>query len=632
MEALALAFSWLRRAPSAQAESTQASTQATGLKILLEIPGAAASARSDKQAEDFPALPSQLEVEAVIASSDAASSVPEYDAPPLEDLQEPAMSFVREVVTPIELEDYFGSSSVAPPSQLEAVITSSDPAPSGPEYDPPPLPVLEDDLQEVTRALRWFALRAHPNLLLQPEAVMVGTVDSVQYSSFGGKTTGLNDDDDENLSWEDIKSLFRTWSLDSLRSPLPSLELPSKADMHLEVEELKQLIETWTWKLPETLRSIKAEIWSRLLDAGLEEDEVTSQELLEELKNFLGWHRFPVITSRLPVITSRRMLLEAAPAPPISENGPVFHGVDRFIAPLRQKFAAVQEDGEEQGGISSPPAAVFWQSLRGDGTSTVRKPPDKNNEELVAEESSYTVLKSHHAAGFRKLRQADISSTPASVFWRSLQGDGTSTVRTLPYKNSAAAMAKESSYKVLKSHAAAGSSRKLLARREIDRSGDTKKASSSSNSGSASPSPPPSMWRWFPRSLDKDGGKAKRINTEKFQEVEETSTSTSQSLLYDAGMSSGSVNDFIELFEGEGISSSNAILSSLLEGEGRGNNADLQLASSNDLNLQATAVAATPLLLPILAGLLVALLFLFFLYLFSVIRRSWRRNRRLLPH
>ncbi|XP_024543797.1 uncharacterized protein LOC9654025 [Selaginella moellendorffii] len=595
MEALALAFSWLRRAP-AQA-SRQASIQATGLKVLLlETPAATAN----KKAEDFPA-----QLEAVIASSDP---VPEYDAPVLEeddehDLQEVTpdeANLLLQPVTPIELED---SSSPAPPSQLEAVIASSHAAASTvPEYDPPPLPVLEDfnhDSQEL-------------------EAV----VDSVWYTSLGGKTLAI-DDDDDNLSWEDIQSYFRTWTF-------PSVQLPSRAEMHLEVEELKKLVGEWTWKLPTTLQSIKEEMWSRLLNAGLEEDEVTSQELWEELKNFLGWHRFPVISSR-------RMLLEAAPGPPIfvsNENGP---SVFRFIAPLR-----AQQDGEEQ-------ASVFWQRLRGDGTSSVRKhrrPPDKNSEgqELVAamaEESSHKVLKPHAAAGSRKLlRQADVSSSPASVFWRSLRGDGVGLHRRLPYKNSeelAAAMAEESSYKVdteqvLKSHAATGfPSQKLLA----GGTGDTKEASSNASPPPASP--PSFMWRWFPRSLGEDGGKAKRINTETFQEAEETPISSSQSLVYDVGVSSSSASasDFIELFEGEGISSSDAFLNSLLEGEGGGSssNAYLQLASSNDLNLQATAVAATPLLLPILAGLLFALLFLFVLYVLSVIRRRWGRTKRgLLPH
>ncbi|XP_024529052.1 uncharacterized protein LOC9631370 [Selaginella moellendorffii] len=602
MEALALAFSWLRRAP-AQA-STQASTQATGLKVLLlETPAATA----DKKAEGFPALPSQLE--AVIASSGPASSVPEYDAPVLEeddehDLEEvtpDVANLLLQPVAPIELED---SSSPAPPSQLEAVIASSHAAASSvSKYDPPPLPVLEDenhDSQEL-------------------EADMVGTVDSVRYTSLGGFAI---DDDDDNLSWEDIQSYFRTWTF-------PSVQLPSRAEMHLEVEELRQLVGEWTWKLPTTLQSIKEEMWSRLLNAGLEEDEVTSQELWEELKNFLGWHRFLVISSR-------RMLLEAAPGPPIfvsNENGPsLFRWVDGFIAPLR-----AQQNGEEQ-------ASVFWQRLRGDGTSSVRKhrrPPDKNSEgqELaaaMAEESSYKVLKSHAAAGSRKLlRQGDVSSTPASVFWRSLRGDGVRTHRRLPYKNSeelAAAMADETSYKVLKSHAATGfPSQKLLA----GGTGDSKEASSNASPPPASP--PPFMWRWFPRSLGEDGAKAKRINTETFQEAEGTSISSSQSLVYDVGVSSSSASasDFIELFEGEGISSSDAFLNSLLEGEGGGSssNAYLQLASSNDLNLQATAVAATPLLLPFLAGLLVALLFLFFLYFLSVIRRRWgRRKRGLLPH
>ncbi|XP_024536544.1 uncharacterized protein LOC9645625 [Selaginella moellendorffii] len=577
MEALALAFSWLRRAPA------QASTQATGLKVLLlETPAATA----DKKAEDFPALSSQLE--AVIASSEPASTVPEYDAPVLEeddehDLQEvtpDVANLLLQPVAPIELED---SSSPAPPSHLEAVIAGA--ASSVPEYDPPPLPVLEDDNHD----------------LQELEAVMVGAVDSVRYTSLGGKTLAI-DDDDDNLSWEDIQSYFRTWTF-------PSVQLPSRAEMHLEVEELKKLVGEWTWKLPTTLQSIKEEMWSRLLNAGLEEDEVTSQELWEELKNFLGWHRFPVISSR-------RMLLEAAPGPPIfvsNENGP---SLFRFIAPLR-----TQQDGEEQ-------ASVFWQRLRGDGTSSVRKhrrPPDKNSEgqELVAamaEESSYKVLKSHAAAGSRKLlRQADVSSPPASVFWRSLRGDGVGMHRRLPYKNIeelAAAMADESSYKVLKSHAAKGfPSQKLLA----GGTGDTKEASSNASPPPASP--PPFMWRWFPRSLGEDGGKAKRINTETFQEAEGTSISSSQSLVYDIGVSSGSgsASDFIELFEGEGISSSDAFLNSLLEVEGGGSsgNVDLQQASSSDLNLQATAVAATPLLLPILAGLLVALLFLFFLYFLS---------------
>ncbi|XP_024526251.1 uncharacterized protein LOC9635326 isoform X2 [Selaginella moellendorffii] len=532
MEALALAFSWLRRAPA------QASTQATGLKVLLlETP-------ADKKAEGFPALPSQLE--AVIASSDPASTVPEYELEEDDehDLQEvtPDVANLRlQPVAPIELED---SSSPAPPSHLEAVIAGA--ASSVPEYDPPPLPVLEDenhDSQEL-------------------EAVMVGAVDSVQYTSLGGKTLAIDDDDDDNLSWEDIQSYFRTWTF-------PSVQLPSRAEMHLEVEEFKKLVGEWSWKLPTTFQSIKEEMWSRLLNAGLEEDEVTSQELWEELKNFLGWHRFPVISSR-------RMLLEAAPGPPIfvsNENGPsLFRWVDGFIAPLR-----AQQDGEEQ-------ASVFWQRLRGDGTSSVRKhrrPPDNNSEgqELVA------------------------------------------------------AMAEESSYKVLKSHAATGfPSQKLLA----SGTGDTKEASSNASPPPASP--PPFMWRWFPRSLGQDGGKAKRINTETFQEAEGTSISSSQSLVYDVGVSSSSASasDFIELFEGEGISSSDAFLNSLLEGEGGGSsssNAYLQLASSNDLNLQATAVAATPLLLPILAGLLVALLFLFFLYFLSVIRRRWgRRKIGLLPH
>ncbi|XP_024539763.1 uncharacterized protein LOC9643151 [Selaginella moellendorffii] len=605
MEALALAFSWLRRAPA------QASTQASrGLKILLlETPAATA----DKEAEDFPALPSQLE--AVIASSDPASSVPEYDAPVLEeddehDLQEvtpDVANLLLQPVAPIELED---SSSPAPPSQLEAVSHAA--ASSVPEYDPPPLPVLEDDNHDSQEL----------------EAVMAGSEDSVRYTSLGGKTLAI-DDNDDNLSWEDIQSFFQTWTL-------PSIELPSRADLHLEVEELKKLVGEWTWKLPTSLQSIKEEMWSRLLNAGLEEDEVTSQELWEELTNFLGWHR-------VPVTSSRRMLLEAAPGPPIfvsNENGPsLFRWVDRFIAPL-----SAQQDGEEQGGVSSPPASVFWQRLRGDGTSSMRKhrrPPDKNSEgqELMAamdEESSYKVLKSHAAAGSRKLlRQADVSSTPASVFWRSLRGDGVGMHRRLPYKNSeelAAAMAEESSYKVLKSHAATGfPSQKLLAGGTVD----TKEARSNASPPPASP--PPFMWRWFPRSLGEDGGKAKRINTETFQEAEETSISSSHSLVDDVGVgsSSGSASDFIELFEGEGISSSDAFLNSLLESKGGGSNsnADLQLASSNDLNLQATAVAATPLLLPILARLLVALLFLFVLYFLSVIRRRWgRRTRGLLPH
>ncbi|EFJ32927.1 hypothetical protein SELMODRAFT_406928 [Selaginella moellendorffii] len=510
MEALALAFSWLRRPPA------QASTQATGLKVLLlETPAATA----DKKAEDFPA---QLEA-VIISSSDPASSVPEYDAPVLEeddehDLQETpdVANLLLQPVTPIELED---SSSPAPPSQLEAVLASSHAAASSvPEYDPPPLPVHNHDSQEL-------------------EVVMVGIVDSVWYTSLGGKTLADDtDDNDDNLSWEDIQSFFQTWTF-------PSVQLPSRAELHLEVEELKKLVGKWTWKLLTTLQSIKEEMWNRLLNAAWR----TSQELWKELKNFLGWHRFPVISSRW-------MLLEAAPGPPIfvsNENGPsLFRWVDRCTAPL-----CTQQDGEEQ-------ASVFWQRLRGDGTSSVRKhrrPPDKNSEgqELVA------------------------------------------------------AMAEESSYKVLKSHAATGfPSQKLLA----GGTGDTKKVSSNASPPPASP--PPFMWRWFPRSLGEDGGKAKRINTETFQEAEETSISSSQSLVYDVGVSSGSASDFIELFEGEGISSSDAFLKSLLEGEGgsSSSNAYLQLASSNDLNLQATAVAATLLLLPILAGLLVALLFLFFLY------------------
>ncbi|XP_024544055.1 uncharacterized protein LOC9654754 isoform X2 [Selaginella moellendorffii] len=539
MEALALAFSWLRRAPA----------QASGLKILLlETPAATA----DKEAEDFPALPSQLE--AVIASSDPASSVPGYDAPVLEeddehDLQEvtpDVANLLLQPVAPIELED---SSSPAPPSQLEAVSHAA--ASSVPEYDPPPLPVLEDDNHDSQEL----------------EAVMAGSEDSVRYTSLSGKTLAI-DDDDDNLSWEDIQSFFRTWTF-------PSVQLPSRADLHMEVEELKKLAGEWTWKLPTSLQSIKEEMWSRLLNAGLEEDEVTSQELWEELKNFLGWHR-------VPVTSSRRMLLEVPPGPPIfvsNENGPsLFRWVDRFVAPL-----SAQQDGEEQGGVSSPPASVVWQRLRGDGTSSMRKhrrPPDKNSEgqELMA------------------------------------------------------AMDEESSYKVLKSHAATGfPSQKLLA----GGTGDTKEASSNASPPPASP--PPFMWRWFPRSLGEDGGKAKRINTETFQEAKETSISSSQSLVDDVGVgsSSGSASDFIELFEGEGISSSDAFLNSLLEGEGGGSssNAYLQLASSNDLNLQATAVAATPLLLPILAGLLVALLFLVVLYFLSVIRRRWgRRKRELLPH
>ncbi|XP_024544010.1 uncharacterized protein LOC9654479 [Selaginella moellendorffii] len=618
MEALALAFSWLRRAPA----------QASGLKILLlEVYsslvsvifscsltffacGQTPAATADKEAEDFPALPSQLE--AVI--DPPASSVPEYDAPVLEeddehDVQEvtpDVVNLLLQSVAPIELED---SSLPAPPSQLEAAAASS-----VPEYDPPPLPVLEDDNHDSQEL----------------EAVMVGAEDSVRYTPLGGKTLAI-DDDDDNLSWEDIESFFRTWTF-------PSVRLPSRADLDLEVEELKKLVGEWTWKLPTSLQSIKEEMWSRLLNAGLEEDEVTSQELWEELKNFLGWHR-------VPVTSSRRMLLEAAPGPPIfvsNENGPsLFRWVDRCIAPL-----SAQQNEEEQGGVSSPPASVFWQRLRGDGTSSVRKhrrPPDKNSEgqELMAamdEESSYKVLKSHAAAGSRKLlRQADVSSTPASVFWRSLRGNGVGMHRRLPYKNSeelaaAAAMAEESSDKVLKSHAATGfPSQKLLA----GGSGDTKEASSNASPPPASS--PPFMWRWFPRSLGEDGGKAKRINTETFQEAKETSISSSQSLVDDVGVgsSSGSASDFIELFEGEGISSSDAFLNSLLEGEGGGSssNAYLQLASSNDLNLQATAVAATPLLLPILAGLLVALLFLVVLYFLSVIRRRWgRRKRELLPH
>ncbi|EFJ11720.1 hypothetical protein SELMODRAFT_426017 [Selaginella moellendorffii] len=327
----------------------------------------------------------------------------------------------------------------------------------------------------------------------------------------------------------------------------PLVQLPSRAEIHLEVEELKKLIGERTWKLPTTLQSIKEEMWSRLLN----------------------------------------------------------------------KFAkAAQQDGEEQ------PVSVFWQRLQGNGTSTVRKhrrPPDKNSDEqelvaAMAEESSYKVLKSHAAAGSRKLRQVDVSSTPV---WQSLRGDGTSTVgmhRRFPYKNSeehAAAMAEESSYKicqesdVLKSHAATGiPSQKLLA----SGTGDTKEASSNASPPPASP--PPFMWRWFPRSLGED----------------EFSV---------CGVSNGSsiASEFIQLFEGEGISSSDAILNSLLEGEGgcSSSNADLRLASSNDLNLQAMAVAATPLLLPIHAVVLVALLFLFLLSFLLVIKRRWgRRNRGLL--
>ncbi|EFJ15793.1 hypothetical protein SELMODRAFT_422329 [Selaginella moellendorffii] len=339
MEALALAFSWLRRAPA------QASTQATGLKVLLlETPAATA----DKKAEDFP-----VQLEAVIISSDPASSVPEYDAPVLEEDDEHDLQGTPDVanlllqpVTPIELED---SSSPAPPSQLEAVLASSHAAASSvPEYDPPPLPVHnhEDD----------------------------------------------DNNDDDNLSWEDIQSFFRTWTF-------PSVQLPSRAESHLEVEELKKLVGKWTWKLLTTLQSIKEEMWNRLLNAGLEEDEVTSQE--------------------------------------------------------------------EQ-------ASVFWQRLRGDGTSSVRKhrrSPDKNSErqELVAamaEESSHKVLKSHAAAGSRKLlRQADVSSTQLQSFGGACE--------------------------VLKSHAATGfPSQKLLA----GGTGDTKEASSNVSPPPASP--PPFIEAW----------------------------------------------------------------------------------------------------------------------------------------
>ncbi|EFJ32926.1 hypothetical protein SELMODRAFT_406925 [Selaginella moellendorffii] len=529
MEALALAFSWLRRAP-AQASTqanTQASTQATGLKVLLlETPAATA----DKKAEGFPA-----QLEAVIAGGDPASSVPEYDAPVLEEDDEHDLQGTPDVanlllqpVTPIELED---SSSPAPPLQLEAVLTSSHAAASSvPEYDLPPLPVQTHDSQEL-------------------EAVMVGTVDSVRYTSLCGKTLAIDDDNDDNLSWEDIQSFSRTWTF-------PLVQLPSRAEMHPEVEELKKLVGEWTWKLPTTLQSIKEEMWSRLLNAGL-----------EDVPGIMGR------TQKLPGVAS---------------------------------IPSYQFPTDASGGSAR---------LRGDGTSSVRKhrrPPDKNSEgqEPSGSNGRGVILK-------------------ASVFWRSLQGDGVGMHRRLPYKNSeelAAAMADKSSYKVLKSHAATGfPSQKLLA----GGTGDTKEASSNASPPPASP--PPFMWWWFPRSLGEDGGKAKRINTETFQEAEETSLSISQSLVYDVGVSSGSASDFIELFEGEGISSSDAFLNSLLEGEGgsSSSNAYLQLASSNDLNLQATAVAATPLLLPILGGLLVALLLLFFLYFLS----GWgRRKRGLLPH
>ncbi|EFJ22505.1 hypothetical protein SELMODRAFT_416316 [Selaginella moellendorffii] len=391
--------------------------------------------------------------------------------------------------TPAATADTKAEDYQALPLQLEAVIASSHPASSVPKYD---APILEED-------------------------------DEHECSQLSSNRT------------------------------FPSVQLPSRAEIHLEVEELKKLIGERTWKLPTTLQSIKEEMWSRLLN----------------------------------------------------------------------KFAkAAQQDGEEQ------PASVFWQRLQGNGTSTVRKhrrPPDKNSDEqelvaAMAEESSYKVLKSHAAAGSRKLRQVDVSSTPV---WRSLRGDGTSTVGMHRSSNGRGVILQDMSgircirtkmdiEQVLKSHAATGiPSQKLLA----SGTGDTKEASSNASPPAASP--PPFMWRWFPRSLGEDGGKAKRINTEMFQEAEETSISS----------------EFVELFEGEGISSSDAILNSLLEGEGGGSssNADLQLASSNDLNLQAMAVSATPLLLPIHAVVLVALLFLFLLSFLLVIKRRWgRRNRGLL--
>ncbi|EFJ15791.1 hypothetical protein SELMODRAFT_422324 [Selaginella moellendorffii] len=408
---------------------------------------------------------------------------------------------------------------------------------------------------------------------------MVGTVDSVRYTSLCGKTLAIdddNDDNDDNLSWEDIQSFSRTWTF-------PSVQPPSRAELHLEVEELKKLVGEWTWKLPTTLQSIKEEMWSRLLNAGL-----------EDVPGIMGR------TQKLPGVAS----IPSYQFPTDASGGSA-----------RSSYLRLQREW------------IFSVPLGGLQTRIVK---DKNLLAAMAEESSYKVLKRHAAAGSRKLlRQADVSSTPASVFWRSLQGDGVGMHRRLPYKNSeelAAAMADKSSYKVLKSHAATGfPSQKLLA----GGTGDTKEASSNASPPPASP--PPFMWWWFPRSLGEDGGKAKRINTETFQEAEETSLSISQSLVYDVGVSSGSASDFIELFEGEGISSSDAFLNSLLEGEGgsSSSNAYLQLASSNGLNLQATAVAATPLLLPILAGLLVALLLLFFLYFLL----GWgRRKRGLLPH
>ncbi|EFJ11089.1 hypothetical protein SELMODRAFT_426585 [Selaginella moellendorffii] len=112
----------------------------------------------DKKVEDFLALPSQLE--AVIANSD---TVPKYDALILEkddkhDLQ-----------------------------KFKAVIASNHTvASSVPKYDPPPLSVLEDDNHDSQEL----------------EVIMVGTIDSVWYTSLGGKILAI--DNDDNLRCEDI--------------------------------------------------------------------------------------------------------------------------------------------------------------------------------------------------------------------------------------------------------------------------------------------------------------------------------------------------------------------------------------------------------------------------------------------
>ncbi|EFJ05177.1 hypothetical protein SELMODRAFT_431805 [Selaginella moellendorffii] len=71
--------------------------------------------------------------------------------------------------------------------KLKAVIASNHTvASSVPKYDPPPLSVLEDDNHDSQEL----------------EAVMVGTMDSVWYTSLGGKILAI--DNDDNLRCEDI--------------------------------------------------------------------------------------------------------------------------------------------------------------------------------------------------------------------------------------------------------------------------------------------------------------------------------------------------------------------------------------------------------------------------------------------